>query len=169
MLCVPAELKETGSPWKIVRQRTAAAVIAALVIAVVGSYLLWAFVTGNQPSCSGYPPGGNCPGEYSYTFNVSVSYPGQWSTEYYGYHSVGNPNGGAFSSSGSYTHVNFTATGDSLYPVTLTGPNDNGLTLCALAQKLDSSNSSLTIAIQDFSNSTNVPYGSAYACAGVAP
>ena len=68
------------------------------------------------------------------------------------------------------TNANGNLTGNGPYsrPVILTGPNNNGLTLCATAQKLDGSNTTLTLAVTG-SNSTSAPYGSVTYCGGVVP
>jgi hypothetical protein len=148
---------------KIARKTTPIVVIAAVLVAAAG-YVLWAYEDGQPPFCSGYPPGGNCPGNYSYTFQISVNYRGPWQFTYYGYHTVGAP-ANPYSGVGNYTGGNFRGTGSVEENVTLSGPNTEGLTLCVQAQKLDSSNSPMTIG----SNSTSVPYGKAGWCSSVAP
>jgi hypothetical protein len=121
-------------------------------------------ITSTTANCSGYPPGGNCPGNYSYTFVISINYTGPWKATYYGYHSVG----AYFGQSGNYTGGALTGTGDSSRSITLTGPNTNGLALCARAQKLDASNSTLVLTITGH-NETSLPYGSVSYCGGVVP
>lgn len=141
--------------------------VAAILLPVsVGSFLFWAYSTDHPPFCSGYPPGGNCPGTYSYNFTITVNYTGPWSLEYYGYHTAGY----VFQEGapGNYLGGSRNGTGSASIGVTLSGPNNNGLTLCALATKLDSSNNTLTLAIIG-QNSTSLPYGSAYTCNGVVP
>jgi len=61
-------------------------------------------------------------------------------------------------------------TGNGLYSksVILTGPNNNGLTLCATAQKLDGSNLTLILTVTGY-NETSLPYGSTSYCGGVVP
>jgi hypothetical protein len=115
-------------------------------------------------TCSGYPPGGNCPGNYSYTFVVSINYTGPWKAMYWGYHSAG----AYFGQSGNYTGGIMTGTGDSSRSITLSGPNTNGLALCAQAQKLDGSNFTLILTITGH-NETSLPYGSVSYCGGVVP
>lgn len=117
-------------------------------------------MSGN--TCSGYPPGGNCLATYSYTFTLSVNYSGPWKLSYRGYNSVGvrsNPT----NVSGSYTGTGFYSRN-----VTLSGLNNSGLTLCAQAQKLDSSNSTLILKVTGY-NETSLPYGSTSYCGGVVP
>ena len=54
--------------------------------------------------------------------------------------------------------------------VGLTGPNDNGLALCAEAQKLDPGNATITLSIgASSSGNSTAQFGVAQACAGVAP
>lgn len=147
-----------------IAQKTTAVVVTVVLVAVAAGYFLWAYENEQPPFCSGYPPGGNCPGNYSNTFPISVNYAGPWQLTYYGYHSVGAP-ANPYSGVGNYTGGNFRGTGLFEKNVTLSGPNTEGLTLCVQAQKLDSSNSSMTIG----SNSTSVPYGKAGWCSSVAP
>jgi hypothetical protein len=54
--------------------------------------------------------------------------------------------------------------------VTLAGLNNRMLTLCARAQKLDASNSTLFLSINSlYPKNISAPYGSVSACGGVAP
>jgi len=143
-------------------------IVAGLLIAVAGGYLLWAFATDNPPFCSGYPPGGDCPGKYSYAFEVDVNYSGPWNLSYFGYHNGGNPASGVYLTVGA-TYGNFTGTGDYARSITISGSNKYPLYLCAQAEKLDQSNLTLTLAIGPDVNNTNLPATSAYVCQGVAP
>jgi hypothetical protein len=117
--------------------------------------------SSTSSTCSGYPPGGDCIADYSYTFTVSVNYSGSWKLTYQGYNSLGkyNPTG----VSGSYNGTGFYSV-----PITLTGLNNGGLTLCAQAQKLDASTTTLILTVTGF-NETSVPYGSTSYCGVVAP
>jgi len=112
-------------------------------------------------SCSGYPPGGNCPGTYNYTFTVSVNYTGPWKLTYLGYNNLGKTN--PTNVSGSYTGSGFFAKN-----VTMTSVNTGGLSLCATAQKLDGSSSTLILTVTGY-NETSLPYGSVSYCGGVVP
>jgi hypothetical protein len=112
-------------------------------------------------SCSGSPPDGNCIATYSYTFTLSVNYSGPWTLTYQGYNSLGKSN--PTNVSGSYNGTGFYSK-----PITLSGLDNNGLTLCAQAQKLDASSSTLILTVTGH-NETSVPYGSASYCGGVAP
>lgn len=115
----------------------------------------------SYPPCSGYPPGGNCLATYSYTFTLSVNYTGPWRVSYQGYNSLGRSNptsvSGNLSGSGFYSRA-----------ITLSGLNNAGLTLCAQAQKLDGSDSTLVLTITGY-NETSAPYGSVSYCGGVVP
>ena len=119
-------------------------------------------------ACSGYPPGGNCPGYYSYTFAVSVNYTGDWRATYYGFHSVGAPPS-PFSGRGNFTGGVFSGAGFATKTITLTGPNNEGLTICVQASKLDSSASAMVLQIGPRSNSTAAAFGTAQVCMGVVP
>src|SRR5882762_6072467 len=137
--------------WKIA--------IFAVMVALIGagSFLLWAYT---HPSCSGYPPGGNCPGNISYTFRISVNYTGPWQATYYGYHVIWQPSK-PYAGAEHYTKGDFVGTGFGGKNVTLSGPNTTGVTLCVQAQKLDSSSSVMTLSIEPRvnSNSTSLPMG----------
>jgi len=134
-----------------------------------GSTVVWAKVdssnqtssTTSSSSCSGYPPGGDCLATYSYTFTLSVNYSGPWKLNYQGYNSLGKSN--PLPISGNYTGSGFYSKN-----VTLSGLNDNGLTLCATAQKLDGSNALLILSVTGY-NKTSLPYGSTSYCGGVVP
>jgi len=152
---------------RTIGRRTAAVIVPAVVIVTAGVYAVWMYQIG-QTSCSGYPPGGNCPGNYSYTFVVSVNYTGPWRATYYGYHSVGQPFG-SFDGGGNYTGGVFAGTGSRTQQVSLSGPNTNALTLCAQAQKLDSSKATISLGIETRSSNTSIPFGTAKICLGVVP
>jgi hypothetical protein len=90
-----------------------------------------------------------------------VNYTGPWKLTYQGYNSLGKSN--PTDVSGSYNGTGFYS-----MPITLSGLSDNGLTLCAQAQKLDASNSILILTVTG-SNETALPYGSTSYCGGVVP
>ncbi len=142
-------------------------VVLVLVVslAVSAGILAWEYENGQGPSCSGYPPGGNCPGQYEYSFGIVVSYSGQWKVTWYGYHSVG----AGFGQTGNYTGGVFGGVGNSSKDVTLSGPNTNGLAICVQAEKLDSSSSTLALSILNQTNETSSPFGVTALCGGVAP
>ncbi len=117
--------------------------------------------TGSSSSCSRYPPDGNCPGTYNYTFTASVNYTGPWKLTYLGYNNLGKTN--PTNVSGNYTGSGYFAKN-----VTMTSVDTGGLTLCANAQKLDGSNSTLILTVTGH-NQTSLPYGSTSYCGGVVP
>jgi hypothetical protein len=155
------------------RSKICIAVLIVCLAAVVPLYWSASYIAGDgylpslPPFCYSYPPGGNCHADYSYSFTVTVNYSGSWSLEYYGFHNgeVQGPNSSSYylSSTSNRGQGNYEKT------VALSGDNFYFLWLCAKAQKLDSSNSTLTLTIDVWSNSTSLPYGSTYRCGGVAP
>ena len=147
---------------KATSRRTTIIILAIVVVLVgAGGYALFAYAYSYPPFCSGYPPVGDCSGNYSSTFTISVNYAGPWRLTYQGYDSLGESNP---------TNVNGNLTGNGPYsrPVTLSGPNTNGMYLCATAQKLDRSNVTLTLTVTG-SRNTSAPYGSVTYCGGVVP
>jgi hypothetical protein len=100
-----------------------------LVIILIGTvtYIFAAYEYNYPPFCSGYPPGGDCPGTYTYTFTISVNYTGPWRLTYQGFLGMGESNPAGVSG-------NLTGSGPSSQPVTLFGPNNNGLTICSTAR-----------------------------------
>lgn len=144
---------------RAIGKTAALAIVAVLIIAGVGVVLL--FESDPSLFCSGSPPGGDCPGSYSYSFTISVNYTGSWKLSYSGYNDGGPP--GHEVASGSYN-----GTGNESRGVSLTGSNNHFLTLCATAQKLDDSNSTLTLRVTG-SNQTSAPFGTVTYCGSVAP
>ena len=90
-------------------------------------------------------------------FTLSVNYTGQWEVRYQGYNCLGEACG-TRTTNGSYT-----GTGSTLASITVQGAAGQW-TLCAQAQKLDASNTILTLAIGGARNSTALAYGSVSAC-----
>lgn len=144
----------------------AALSITILIAAVIIGYLVWAYAADSPPFCSGYPPGGNCPGNYSATFRILVNYTGSWEVTYHGH-------GGGSSTNGSYVGI-----GPANRSVLLSGPNTEGLQLCTMAKKLDGSNATLLLSIYDDGGSdplggyynASAPYGATtMQCVGVVP
>ena len=100
---------------------------------------------------------------YSYSFPISVNYTGPWKLTYTGQTNVGESNP---------TNVTGARTGNGYYSmqVTLAGLNNRMLSVCAQAQKLDASNSTLLLGVGPlYPKNTSVPYGSISACGGVVP
>jgi hypothetical protein len=144
-------------------------IVLTLVIILVASgvYVFGSLLTGTPPFCSA-DGNGYFPCSYSETFPISINYSGSWKAQYYGYN--GAPYG-VFSSNGSFVGGNFNGTGDFIKSITLSGPDNKGLGICALAKKLDQSQNNLTISVGNpaYSDSTNSPLGSTYICTGVYP
>jgi len=99
---------------------------------------------------------------------ISVSNDTSWQVQYYGYN--GAPCG-VFTPNGSFVSGNFNGSGDYVKSVTISGPVNKGLGICALAKKLDMSENNLTVSVGNSgnSNSTNLALGSTYICTGVYP
>ena len=114
-------------------------------------------------SCTGSAQGssGASSGTWSYTFYPTVNYTGPWTLTYQGYASLGQSNP-------TDTKGNCSGTGFFSIPVTVTGPNTDALSVCATAQKMDSSNSPLILTVTGF-NETSLPNGSVTYCGGVVP
>jgi hypothetical protein len=117
--------------------------------------------SSSTSSCSGSPPTGDCISAYSYTFTLSVNYTGPWKLAYEGCSGMGTC---------SLTPVMGSLNGTGFFstPVTVSGLDNNGLTLCAQAQKLDGSGATLILTVTGY-NETSLPYGSTSYCGGVAP
>ena len=96
-------------------------------------HIFISLVTGTPPFCS-TDGNGYFPCTYSETFPISITYSGPWQAQDYGYN--GSPYG-AFSSNGSIVSGNFSGTGNFIKSVTLSGPDNKGLGICALAKKLE--------------------------------
>jgi len=137
--------------------------VIIIVVVAVGAVAALGYFTFESAACSGYPPGGNCVAPYSSTFTISVNYTGPWKLTYSGQTNVGESNP---------SNVTSTSTGMGYVsvPVTLAGLNNRMLTLCAQAQKLDASSSTLFLSIDSlYPKNTSMPYGSVSACGGVVP
>ena len=159
-------LQRSGNSLAITR--TKAIIIIVLVVGAGLSVYLFNTIVANggyPPFCSGYTPEGNCHANYSYSFTIIVNYSGSWSVTYRGFH---NSEISSASSNVNYTGGSYRGEGFETRTVKLSGDNFHFLTLCATAYKLNSSNLTLTLTVTG-SNSTSIPYGSAYFCGGVAP
>lgn len=153
-------MSSATKPGATTRRNTA---IFALVIILIGTvtYIFGAYEYNYPPFCSGYPPGGDCPGTYTHAFTISLNYTGPWRLTYQGYLGMGESDPAGVSG-------NLTGSGPYSQPVTLFGQNNNGLTLCATAQKLDGSNSTLILTVTG-QNETSLPHGTTSYCGIVAP
>lgn len=111
-----------------------AVTLAAVVTVAVVAYVAYAGVAVGPPAakstsaqrtsstCSGCPPGGDCVVPYSYTFAIQISYQGAWNLTHRGTTDVGEPTERAVTGSR-------TGTGNFSLPVTLSGLNNQELTL----------------------------------------
>jgi len=120
--------------------------------------------TSSSSTCSGYPPAGDCIGPFNVTFTLSVNYSGPWKLSYQGCTGIAVNCG----FTGDFVIGNITGTGFYSRPITLTGLSNNGLSLCAQAQKLDASSATLILKVTGY-NETSAPYGSASYCGGAVP
>ena len=155
----------TPPPTRKDVRRKSFALVVAIVLAASGGILIWEYSSDQGPFCSGYPPGGNCPGKYEYSFRIAVNYQGQWVVTWYGYHGAGVD----FGQTGNYTGGAFGGVGNASRDVALSGPNASGLALCVQAEKLDTSSSTLTLTLLNQTNETSLPHGGTTVCAGVVP
>lgn len=105
------------------------------------------------------------PPTYNHTFRTNINYSGGWKEIDYAYHSVGKPPPGT----ANYTSGTALGSGPSTGTITLTGSDKQGLTLCIVVEKLDSSKATLILGIDGITNETSLPYGRATVCEGVAP
>ena len=145
------------------RPRRTPLVVITIVVVVVATVAALGYYTLKSGTCSGYPPGGDCVALYSHTFTISVNYTGPWRLTYSGETNVGESN------PSNVTGTN-TGTGYHSASVTLSGLNDKMLTICAQAQKLDASSSTLFLGIDSlYPKNTSIPHGSVSTCGGVAP
>jgi hypothetical protein len=102
-----------------------------------------------------------CPHFFNDTWTISVSYLGPWGITYQGYLGNGESELGLLVESGSfYGH------GPANESVTVSGTTAVGTGICAEAQKLDASNSTLVVRIlpPNVMNQTSIAYGTAKAC-----
>ena len=81
------------------------------------------------------------------------------------YHSVGKPPTGT----ANFTGGSSLGAGPSTGTITLSAQDNQGLTLCIVVGKLDSSNATLVVGIDGMTNETSLPYGHTTVCEGVVP
>jgi hypothetical protein len=130
-------------------------VLGIVVVAIVAGVVL--FETNGYSELTSLIPNSD-------TFTISVNYSGPWKLSYQGYTTFGL--GGA-----NPTGANVTVTGIGVYSksITLSGPHNKGLWLCADAEKLDSSNTTLVLTVtgpRSYQNETSLPHVSVLACGG---
>jgi hypothetical protein len=119
---------------------------------------------GSAATCTGFPQGegSNAAGPiWNINLPITVNYTGPWTLIYQDYNSLGRSN--PTSTSGSCSGTGFYS-----LPVNVSGPTSDALTLCAQAQKLDSSNSTMILTITG-DNETSLPNGSVSYCGGEIP
>lgn len=112
----------------------------------------------SAPSTTCTATGGiGCPHFVHDNFTISVTYAGPWGLTYRGY--LGDSQSGQPVTSGSfYGHAFANET------VTVAGVSTVGTSICAEAQKLDASNSTLVLSIASSSNQTSIAYGRTQVC-----
>jgi hypothetical protein len=119
---------------------------------------------GSAATCAGSPQGGgsNAAGPtWNVNLPITVNYTGPWTLTYQGYDSLGRSN--PTNTSGSCSGTGFYS-----LPVSVSGPTSDSLTLCAQAQKLDSSDATMILTITG-DNETSLPNGSVSYCGGEIP
>jgi hypothetical protein len=98
-----------------------------------------------------------CPHFFNETFSLSVDYSGPWGLSYQGY--LGDGSGLPIESGNFFGHgFGWNSS------VTVSGIDEYGVTACAEAQKLDSSNATLGLILQGNANMTSLPYGTTKVC-----
>jgi hypothetical protein len=136
-------------------KRVLSVFLAIVAVVIVASVLL--FETNAYVNTAQYIEGTS----HSHTFTVSLEYSGPWKLSYLGYTALlGVPSGQE-----KLSGANVTLTGSGLYSrsITLSGPDNEGLSLCASAQKLDASNATMVLTVTGH-NETSLPYGSVFTC-----
>jgi hypothetical protein len=156
MSCIFCDIAKRTLPRRV-RTRSAIGRFEVVIIMAI-------IVLGAIGIVGYYSPITNPP-TYSHTFRTSINYSGGWKEIEYMYHSVGKPPSGT----ANYTGGTALGAGTSTGTLTLTGLNNQGLTLCILAEKMDTSNATLILGIDGMTNETSLPYGHATVCEGVVP
>jgi len=98
-----------------------------------------------------------CPHSLSDSYTISVTYAGPWGMTYAGYLG-GSPSGQPVIFGSFYGHTSTNET------VTVAGVTTSGTSICAQAQRLDASSSTLVLSIASSSNQTSVAYGTTRVC-----
>lgn len=104
----------------------------------------------------------------SFAFRITINYSGPWRAEYYGYHGT-EAQSTFYNRWGNYTGGTLGGSGYTEKIVPLPGSPTDGLTLCVVAEKFDSSSGVLALGISGAhaSNDTSVPYGRTTLCVAV--
>ena len=136
-----------------------------IVAAFLGALIIPSFVHRSQPvttntstTCS-EQFGNVCVGNWTAFFSISLNYAGAWSTSY------NATNAGFGNLSGRYT-----GTGDNSTQIVVHAYGVTEITFCATAQKMDSSNSNLSLTVNFAGTgdpSTTLPFGSVQQCVSV--
>ena len=132
---------------------TATTTVTSTVLTSMGN-------TGTSTTTSCTATGGiGCPHFMNMNWTISVSYTGPWGVTYQGW--LGDQTSGQLVVSGSF-YGNSTGS----KTINVSGTTDYGITVCAEAQKLDSSTSNLTVSIlpPNVTNQTSAAYGTARTC-----
>lgn len=100
-----------------------------------------------------------CANFFNDSFTISIAYGGPWGLSYQGYLGNGESQmGSLIENSSFYGH------GPTEESITVAGTSTVGTGLCAEAQKLDSSNSTLVLTIGSVTNQTSTAYGTTKIC-----
>jgi len=163
-------------------QKSTIMVTILILLAIVGAFFLVSFILSNlfnfqnSPSTISLTTFNNtvataitmsCTSvsclHFTSSFTIYINYSGSWQVSYQGYNSqiqqYPTNDSGVFSGSGSTMRTE-----------TVTGNISNGLSLCATAKKLDSSNQTLSLTVdQSPSQKLSSTSGSVTVCGGVVP
>ena len=101
----------------------------------------------------------DCPHFFNQDYTIAVSYEGPWGATYQGWL-------GAQASGQSVVYGSFYGNSSGTETINVSGWSTGGITVCAEAQKLDSSGSTLVVSIlpTNVTNQTSLAYGTTMAC-----
>ncbi|HEV2390408.1 MAG TPA: hypothetical protein VGS04_06755 [Nitrososphaerales archaeon] len=140
-------------------KRAVSVIVTIVAVVMVASVLL--FETNGYVYIESAMTGAS----HKHTFTISLSYSGPWKLSYHGYTvpsgipSLPKPLG---------ANTTVTGTGAFSRSITLSGPDNASVGVCATAQKLDGSNARLILSVTG-GNETSLPYGSVSTCGSVRP
>lgn len=98
-----------------------------------------------------------CPHFFNQTFAISINYSGPWGLSYQGY--LGDGSDSPIESGNFFGHgFGWNSS------IIVSGIDTYGVTACAEAQKLDSSNATIGLILQGNANMTSLPYGTTKVC-----
>jgi len=124
----------------------------------VSTVTLKAANTTTSTSCTA-TGGIGCPHFLNNTYTIRVNYTGPWGLTYHSYLGMGAPPDGTLLQSGE-----FFGHGPSSELVNVAGTSTIGTAVCVEAQKLDATNTTLTLSIASATNQTSIAYGSTTVC-----